>query len=248
MKKKDDPLYIALYLIDVNFNWRWLNHAFLIDEILKKNSYSKNIDIAYLMKRELTRKVIKIGFPTWDLSDEEIEEHFLKHYKIEDHYISGIFSHIKDYFKNEFILNKDQILLLIDIMFLIPNHIVSESYKGILDIKKQIPHGQQEIIKYKSMAFIKKTCEVLGNKFYSTAYNFMEINKSTWDKWKGSYVAGILNKDRFDKWMNETPNFLIEEIKPELLKFFIDPSHTYTKMDVKVKQWLEIDPSKKGIG
>ena len=57
MKNENDPLYKALYLIDVNFSWRWINHAFFIDEIQKNKSYSENFNLAYNIKKELTRRI-----------------------------------------------------------------------------------------------------------------------------------------------------------------------------------------------
>ena len=69
---------------------------------------------------------------------------------------------------------------------------------------------KQATLKYQNMVYVKKAFEELGNKYYAAAYDFMEIRKGTWDKWKNAKVDGILNITRFNEWKNNTYRFLIE--------------------------------------
>ena len=249
MKKKKDLLYQALYLIDINFNWRWINHAELIDKLSNyKTNYSKNPKgFKKLFKQLVLKKVIRIGYPsTFELTDEDIHYFFLRHTRSVTDLVE-IHKYIGNRYKKAFLLDKDQIIDIIELVFMLPNHIVKLAYPSLLELKAKIQHGKQRDKKYRAMAYVKKTLENFKKTKFSDAYNFMDIPPSTWYSWRKTIVDGKPNIKKFQEWKTQTPLIIQENLASEVSKYIIDSAYNVTKIKKVIPGFSELVQLEKNI-
>lgn len=227
MIPENDALYKALQLIEVNIHWRWSNHANFLSLIDGTGDYGSDLTIQRVFKRKIASVIIQVGYSDFDLTEEDVYKSFLRHYNVLTGKLTDMCREVSDVFEGKFKLTKDQILLLLDLTFLIPNHITRFSYKRTQGILKSIPKHKQELFRYHFMAFVKRAFETIGEKRLTKTLEFLNIPKSTWDDWRKNEVRNMKNITRFEQWKANTPESAIKELKPLLKKFLDYPDRTY---------------------